>query len=250
MNTSAPTQEYFQHVYEFSNGIFDMLEGYPGRGNPVIQIHATLDDVGTCGNDGMSAVVGYVAYSEEWKRFNGRWLFTIAQLPPMKYLHTAKYLSEFPLVGGRLDDEAICLILAPFIEAVKHTLLAGGAVPICVITDCDAYEQLTEREKLFVRPPEENSFEIALLHARHALKSDMLIEDAISVQMDESSNVPRLYERYQWMKQQREDLKTNLGGICFLDFRPYRLRTCSATFYSRRGACSARERACRDHCAS
>jgi hypothetical protein len=175
-----------------------------------------LDDVGTCGKDGMSAVVGYVAFSEDWRKFNSRWLLTLAQLQ-MKYLHTAKYLNEFPVVGGKLDDEVICLILAPFIEAVKHTLLEGGAIPICVITDCDAYEKLSEKEKKFVRPPEENSFEIALLHSRHSLKSDMLIEDAISVQMDESSNVPRLYQRYQWMKQQRDDLRENMGAICFLD---------------------------------
>ncbi len=103
-----------------------MLEGYPSRGNPVIQIHATLDDVGTCGNDGMSAVVGYVAYREAWNKFNWRWMMTLQQLN-MPYLHTAKKLNEFPLVGGSgITDDDICLILAPFIEAVKGTLLAEG----------------------------------------------------------------------------------------------------------------------------
>jgi hypothetical protein len=207
-----------QHVYEFSNDIFDMLEGYPGRGRPVIQIHATLDDVGTCGNDGMCAVVGYVAYSEDWRKFSGRWLFTLAQLG-MEQIHTARYLNEFPLVGGNLDDDAVCLILAPFIETIKQTLLANGAVPICVATDCEAYEQLSEKEKKFVRPPDEHSFEVAVLHSIRALGSPLQITDAISIQMDESSNVPRLYSRYQWMKQRYDQLKSHLGAICFLDDR-------------------------------
>jgi hypothetical protein len=193
-----------------------MLDGLARTSSPVIQIHATLDDVGGCAKDGMSAVVGYVAYSEDWKSFNGRWLFTLAQLE-MEQLHTAHYLNEFPLVGGRLDDDAICLILAPFIEAVKSTLLARGAVPICVITDCDAYEQLTEKEKKFVRPPEENSFEAAVLHSIRALGSSFQISDAVSIQMDESANVPRLYARYQWMKQNYEEFRARVGAICFLD---------------------------------
>jgi len=195
-----------------------MLEGWPARGIPVIQIHATLDDVGTCGNDGICAVVGYVAYSEDWKKFNGRWLFTLAQLG-MDQLHTAHYLKGFPLVGGKLDDDSVCLILAPFIETVKQTLLASGAVPICVATDCEAYEQLTEKEKKFVRPPDEHSFEVAVLHSIHALGSPLQITEGISIQMDESSNVPRLYSRYQWMKQLYGELKSHLGGICFLDDR-------------------------------
>jgi hypothetical protein len=201
---------------EFSDGIFDMLEGYPGRGKPVIQIHATLDDVGTCGNDGMCAVVGYVAYSEDWKAFNGRWLYTLAELK-MEQLHTAHYLNQFPLVGGNLDDDTVCLILAPFIETVKQTLLARGAVPICVATDCEAYEQLSQSEKKFIRPPDEHSFEVAVLHSIRAMGSSFQITDAISIQMDESSNVPRLYSRYEYMKRQHAELKAHLGAICFLD---------------------------------
>jgi hypothetical protein len=212
----SPSKERLQSVYEFSNGIFDMLEGFPGRGSPVIQIHATLDDVGTCGKDGMRAVAGYVAYSEDWRAFNGRWIFTLAQLK-MEQLHTAHYLNEFPLVGGNLDDDAVCLILAPFIETVKQTLLARGAVPICVATDCDAYDRLSPKEKKFIRPPLEHSFEVSVLHSIRALGSKLQISDAVSIQMDESSDVPLLYGRYQWMKQRHEKLKSHLGGMCFLD---------------------------------
>jgi hypothetical protein len=208
--------EHLQQTYEFSNGIFDMLDGSSGRGVLVIQIHASLDDVGTCGKDGVCAVAGYVAYSEDWKKLNGRWLFSLAQLQ-MEHLHSAHYLNEFTLVGGNLDDEAVCIILAPFIEAVKATLLAENAVPICVVTDCDAYEQLTAKEKNFIRPPEEHSFEMAVAHSVAVLGSPFQISDAVSIQMDESSNVPRLYARYEWLKQRFPELKKRLGGICFLD---------------------------------
>jgi hypothetical protein len=206
-----------QNALEFSNGILDMLEGWPGGGKILIQLHATLDDVGTCANDGMCAVVGYVAYSEDWKKFNWRWQMTLEQLGMKEGLHTAKYLNNFPLVGGNITDEDVCLILAPFVEAVKGTLLAAGAVPICVITDCDAYEQLNAKQKKFVRPPSEHSFEVAVLHSIRALRNPLNIDDAVSVQMDESPDVPRLYSRYQWLKEHDEDAKRHLGAICFMD---------------------------------
>jgi len=207
--------EHLRQAYEFSCGIFDMLEGDSG-GAPMIQIHASLDDVGTCGKDGMRAVAGYVAYSSAWSKFNWHWMMTLGQLKKSE-LHAAQYLNEFPLVGGRITDDDICLILAPFIETVKTTLLAGGAVPICIVTDCDAYEQLDEKEKKFVSPPEENSFEVAVLHSMRALRSQLHISDAASIQMDEGSNAALLYSRYQWMKQQSNEAKTHLAGICFLD---------------------------------
>ena len=200
-------------VYEFSCGIFDMLEGFPGK--PMIQIHATLDDVGTCGNDGMRAVVGYVAYSETWRKFNGRWIFTATQLGK-ESVHVAHDLKSFPLIGG-MDDEAARLILAPFIEAVKGTLLAEGAVPICVITECGGYDALSKKEKMFVRPPAEHSFEEAVALALHVLRSPMMIDDAVSIQMDESGDSPRLYEAYWWLKTHNTEAKEHLGGICFLD---------------------------------
>lgn len=205
--------EYLQGVYEFSNGLLDMLDGDPG--SSMIQIHATLDDVGSCGNDGMRAVVGYVAYSETWRKFNGRWLFTLPQLQKQS-LHTARDLRAFPLIGG-MDDEAACLVLAPFIAAVKETLLGNGAVPICIVTDCEAYEQLDEKEKQFVRPPQEHSFEIAVMHSVRALMTPLQDEDAVSVQMDESSDVPQLYRVYERLKTTIPDMKQHLGAVCFLD---------------------------------
>jgi hypothetical protein len=216
---SCYSPESFAHLYdvgEFSSGMFDMLDGVSGGGSPVIQIHATLDDVGNS-KDGMSAVVGYAAYSEVWKKFNWRWLMTLQQLQ-MTYLHTAHYLNRFPLVGGEgMDDEAICLILAPFIEAVRGSLLSDGAIPVCVITDCDAYDELTANEKKFVRPPEENSFEMAVCLSCKGLQNKFNISDAISIQMDESRNAPRLYARYEALKRENEFMKNHLSALCFCD---------------------------------
>jgi hypothetical protein len=181
----------------------------------MVQIHATLDDVGNQ-KDGISAVVGYVAYREAWNRFNWRWMMTLEQLQ-LPYLHTAKKLNEFFLSDGKITDEDICLILAPFIEAVKGTLLSDGAIPVCVITDYAAYDQLTDQERRYVRPPPENSFEIAVALACRALRNPLHISDSISVQMDESTNAPVLYGRYQAMKRENPEFKAHLGAICFCD---------------------------------
>lgn len=183
---------------------------------PMVQIHASLDDVGNQ-KDGIAAVAGYVAYREVWPEFNGRWLMSLQQLG-MPYLHTAKKLNEFPLFGGSgITDDDICLILAPFIEAVKASLLGKGAIPICVVTDRAAYEQLTTKDGKYIRPPEENSFEIAMAIASRALRNPLNIGDSIAVQMDESSNVPSLYARYEALKRGNEEFKSLFGAICFCD---------------------------------
>ena len=192
-----------------------MLDGYSGCGNSMVQIHSTLDDVGNP-DDGVAIVVGYVAYSEVWKKFNWRWMMTTEQLG-RPFLHTAKYLHDFWLSDKSLTDEDICLILAPFIEAVKGTLLAEGAIPICSITDYSAYGQLTENEQKYIRPPKENSFEIAVALSCRVLRHPLHISDFISVQMDESDDAPNLYSRYEALKRENKEFKAHLGGICFCD---------------------------------
>ena len=114
-------------------------------------------------------------------------------------------------------DEDICLILAPFIETVKATLLHGGATPICVITDYAAYDQLTEQERKYIRPPSENSFEIAVAMSCRALRHPLHISDSIAVQMDESINALMLYARYEAMKRENPEFKAHLGALCFCD---------------------------------
>jgi hypothetical protein len=119
--------------------------------------------------------------------------------------------------SGPLGDEDICVILAPFIETVKSALLGSGAVPICVITECDAYDTLTQEQKKFVRPPEEHSFEMALYLARHCLESGMNISNRIAIQMDESGNATRLYSRYEALKRESSVMKSHLTALCFCD---------------------------------
>jgi hypothetical protein len=191
-----------------------MLEG---TDEMIVQIHATLDDVGNCRKDGMNAVVGYVGYKSEWNKFNWRWMMTLQELKGEPFLHTSKYLNKFYLSDGCITDDDIARILAPFIAAVRETLLDGGALPVCVITECDAYDRLTEQEKKYIRPPDEHSFEVAVMLAARALRNPLHLSDSISIQMDEAENAPRLYSRYAAMKSENDELKAHLGAICFCD---------------------------------
>jgi hypothetical protein len=184
----------------------------------ITQIHATLDDVGNCKKDGICAVAGYVAYKEAWNKFNWRWMMSLQQLN-MESLHTARYLHDFPLVGGKLDDEAICLILAPFIGAVRESLIEEGAYPVSVITECKAYDMLTDKEKKYIRPPEEHSFEVAVMLAAGAIRSSVAISDWVSVQMDESDNADMLYKRYRTLKVANAEYRDHLSSLCFCDDR-------------------------------
>jgi hypothetical protein len=215
--SSKSLSERLRYSYEFSCGLLDMLSG---TDDLMVQIHATLDDVGNCQKDGMSAVVGYVGYKSEWNKFNWRWMMTLQQLN-LPFLHTAKYLHDFYLSDGCITDDDIARILAPYIAAVRETLLVGGSVPICVITECDAYAQLTQQEKKYIRPPDEHSFEIAVMLAARALRNPLHISDSISIQMDEADNAARLYARYAAMKTENDELKSHLGALCFCDDRKH-----------------------------
>lgn len=74
---NASLCESLRQSYEFSCGLLAMLEG---TDEMIVQIHATLDDVGNCRKDGMNAVVGYVGYKSEWNKFNWRWMMTLQEL--------------------------------------------------------------------------------------------------------------------------------------------------------------------------
>lgn len=214
---NASLCESLRQSCDFSCGLMDMMGG---TDEDMTQIHATLDDVGNCRKDGMSAVVGYVGYRTEWQKFNWRWMMTLQQLN-LPFLHTAKYLNEFYLSDGHLTDDDVALILAPYIAAVRETLLTGGAVPVCVITECNAYEQLTDQEKKYIRSPDEHSFEIAVAVSARVLRNPIHISDSISIQMDEADNAPRLYQRYSAMKSENSELKAHLGSLCFCDDRKH-----------------------------
>lgn len=192
-----------------------MLEPTTLDGVPVI--HASMDDMSTSEYGGMSAVVGYVAHTPEWSKFNSRWMISLLQLQH-PYLHSAKDIANFALVGGDgLTDEDVYLILSPYISIVQEELIRAGAFGICVVTEHDGYARLSEKEKKFVREPEINSFEIACAFALKSVTNPLNLRNCIAIQMDESQNAPRLYESYQNMKRKDEILREGLGAICFCD---------------------------------
>lgn len=127
-------------------------------------IHASFDDFGKCRQDRIAAVAGYVAYKEQWERFNWDWGEALKQCG-IQFLHTAEYLQTIPIIGtGGHNDDTVRALLKPFTEVVKKNITRNGTgVGVCVITDCDAYESaLTKEEKEFIRKPDLHSFEMAL----------------------------------------------------------------------------------------
>ena len=207
-------EEVFE-VLEFSRGLMSMLEPMILDGGRLI--HASMDDVSTSEHGGMSAVVGYVAHTPEWHKFNYRWMISLLQLQHPA-LHTAKDVSSFPLIGGSgLTDEDVFIILSPFIAMVQEELIQRGAFSICVVTEHAGYDRLTEKEKKFIRPPDINSFEIACAYALKCVSNPLNPRNCIAIQMDESQSAPKLYESYQNMKRKDAILKSGFGSICFCD---------------------------------
>jgi|HubBroStandDraft_1064217.scaffolds.fasta_scaffold139022_1 hypothetical protein len=189
------------------------------EGNPLEpMIHVTLDDVGNCGKDGMAAVVGYVAYKEQWEAFNWAWKKTLADFG-LEYLHTSNYIYRYPRVGDHPPtDEELFKILDPWIDIVYLYLLKPGTgLGICVIVPCADYEQLTAKEKQFVREPALTAFELAVGFACWHVKGDLSALNGMAVQMDETQNACSLYERYQFLKNENQTLKKYLSAIAFTD---------------------------------
>src|SRR5271154_1879860 len=98
---------------ESSSSLMDILEGFESSDS---MIHETLDDIGTCGQDGMSATVGYVAYRNNWDSFNWAWKRTLKAMS-IESLHTSEFLYKYLRVGDHgPTDEEIYSCLAPFIQ--------------------------------------------------------------------------------------------------------------------------------------
>jgi hypothetical protein len=201
-------------ILDFSGGLLSMLDS---SGDECAMIHVSMDDVSTLEHGGMSAVVGYVAHTGEWNKFNYRWMISLLQLKH-PYLHSAKDIANFALVGGDgLTDEDVHLILSPFIAIVQEELIRNGGFGICILTEHEAYEKLSPKEKKFVRDPAINSFEIACAFALKSISNPLNLRNCIAIQMDESQDATRLYESYQNMKRKDEILREGLGSICFCD---------------------------------
>ena len=147
---------------DFSDDLMGMLDSMSDRGrqgdNTVL--HCSMDDFGTCENDGVRGFAGYVASKDCWDRFNFSWDAAL-NLVGLESLHTARYLNDFPLIGDKpKSDEDVFRILEPFLRVVRGELLERGGLGVIVLTDCDAYEGLSREEKLWIRSPVRNSFEM------------------------------------------------------------------------------------------
>lgn len=214
---SSDLRTHIDKALACSSGLMGMLDdcGQPRERRPMV--HATFDDVGTREKDGMSAVVGYVAYRETWHKFNFRWRVTLAQLN-MPYLHTSTYLHGFPLIGGDgMTDDDVHRILLPFTSAIREQLIDDGAFGVSVVTEWDGYEGLTDKEKKFIRPPDIHSFEMAISLAYRNMSNAFDVDNCMAIQMDESHDVPKLYKSYEVFKSKNPVVRNYLGAICFCD---------------------------------
>src|SRR5262249_9818112 len=149
---------------DFSNGLLSLLDSQ----EEIPLIHATLDDFGNKA-DGISAVAGYVAYREQWSDFNWAWKKTLKDFG-LEYLHASEFIYSYMRGSGNPPtDEEVFKALDPFIDIIHRYLIEPQTgLGICVIVKCSDYEQLSDKEKKFVREPEVTSFELAVgLAAMH-----------------------------------------------------------------------------------
>lgn len=183
----------------------------------ITMVHATLDDVGKCEEDGMCAVVGYVATKQQWTDFNRYWV-SILGAHGLQFLHTTDHLQIPNLDGRKLSEVDVYRTLSPFISVVnEHLTKDNEGFGICVVTECDAYESLTAEEKTVIRKPEVHSFEMAVGLAAINIRNYLASGGIMALQFDETRDAPKLYGRYRWIKEKNESLRNSLSGICFID---------------------------------
>jgi len=204
-------------VLEASDGLMQTLD--QAAASRTTQIYATLDDVGKREEDGMCAVVGYVATRESWFNFNRSWMSALAGYG-LQYLHTADFLNKIPNVDGRkLSDRDVYGSLAPFISVVNSHITSDddAGFGICVVTEYEAYDSLTDTEKTVIRKPEVHSFEMAVGITGINLKRFVASGGIMALQFDETKDAAKLYNSYRLLKEKNDSLRHSLSGICFLD---------------------------------
>lgn len=214
-----PVEEWLRwrdNVLEFSDGLMATLDDIAV--NRITTIHATLDDVGKREQDGMCAVVGYVATRQSWYDFNRAWLAALAGYG-LQYLHTTDFLRVPNVDGSKLSDGDIYGSLSPFISVINTHITSDkdAGFGVCVVTEYDAYDSLTDREKTVIRKPEVHSFEMAVGLAGSNLKQFLQSGGLIALQFDETKDAAKLYNSYRWIKEKNDSLRNTLSGICFVD---------------------------------
>jgi hypothetical protein len=182
--------------------------------------HCSMDDFGTCENDGIRGFAGYVATDDCWRQFNRRWDEVLNALG-LESLHTARHLHDFPLIGDQLlSDEDVYRILEPFLRVVRGEILERGGFGVIVLTECAGYESLSNEEKIWIRPPARNSLEMLIGAVCKQVSPVLGRHNPIAFQIDETDspdNAMEVLESYTILKKQNDHYRRSLGGICFAD---------------------------------
>src|ERR1700733_12022353 len=103
-----------------------------------------MDDFGTCEQDGIRGVAGYVADDQCWRDFNAGWKSVLDQLG-LESLHTAQYINNLHLIGDKpLSDDDVYRILEPFLRVVRGQIIERGVFGVIVITECAGFDALSK----------------------------------------------------------------------------------------------------------
>jgi hypothetical protein len=201
------------NVLDFSSELMESLEV-----ERLHMIHATFDDVGKRHSDGMCAIVGYAAYRDQWSAFNRAWMGVLKERG-IDYLHTAEYLRSIPIIGGASpSDEDVAVILKPFSDVINQYITCQrDGFGVCIITDCAAYDSLSDADKKVIRKPELHSFEMAVGVVGYHVKEELHSNNFLALQIDETEDAPKLYNCYKFLKEKNDTLRSYLASICFVD---------------------------------
>jgi hypothetical protein len=139
----------------------------------------------------------------------------------LDHLHTTKFLHSTNIIEKVRTDEDDYKILAPFIRVVQQQLLdPAEGFAVTVLTDCEAYNQLTNEEKRVIRPPLRHSFEIMIGSVCKIVSPVLSRANPIAFEVDET-DVPKaasdLLESFIYLKKQSDLYRKSLGGLCFVD---------------------------------
>lgn len=154
--------------------------------------------------------MGYVAPKAQWDSFNWKWEQALRSRS-LDYLHTSHYLESLKLYRDSPDVD-VYKALEPFIAVIQSEIINSAGFGVCAITECAAWDALSNDEKKWIRAPELNSFETAIGFACIRVGPYLSRSNPIAIQMDESVNAAELYERYRILKQQNQTYRESLGA--------------------------------------
>jgi hypothetical protein len=200
-------------------GMLDLIRDGKRHGERTV-FHCSMDDFGTCENDGVRGFAGYVASKDCWDRFNSRWDEVLNALG-LEFLHTARYLNQFALIGDKpKSDEDDYRILEPFLRVIRGEILEREGFGVIVLTECSGYESLSNEEKIWIRRPARNSLEMLIGAVCKQVSPVLGRHNPIAFQIDETDspdNAMEVLETYTVLKKQSDLYRKSLGGICFAD---------------------------------